>query len=397
MSCFRLALKAVIESCISQGAWIWVSAFRKGNVEARLEDFKLFEEASTGLWGSLVLIWRMRGKHLACVGAAIVILAQGFETFSSEMVGVDNEPTPFVNKSSANTFYAPPPPRAETWHNVIPRGADVSLGLSTKAAIYDGIISSTMSTIPVHCSKANCVWPPFPTLGVCGSCTESVFRTFCGLQNRCTYTMPSGTSISKQGGAPSDFKFGVSPSKGSMNMLSSNSQAYISVFDMMSVSQTSSGTQVQAHECALWFCLQSFNVTVINGIMDSTSVATWSKAELSSEINARFNEFTFVDIPPDLYAKNQTRYIIPEDSIRALMSFMDSLMVGNASSTAGIISYSSDWVEAIHNATTNLDDWIARLALSMTNDIRQSGGQDTNIMFEYSGIAYIMAPHVRVN
>ncbi|KAI1136082.1 hypothetical protein F5Y05DRAFT_420487 [Hypoxylon sp. FL0543] len=49
MSCFRLALKAVIESCISQGAWIWVSGFRKGKVEARLEDFKLFSEAATGI------------------------------------------------------------------------------------------------------------------------------------------------------------------------------------------------------------------------------------------------------------------------------------------------------------------------------------------------------------
>ncbi|KAI0149821.1 hypothetical protein F4776DRAFT_603331 [Hypoxylon sp. NC0597] len=397
MSCFRLALKGVIESCISQGAWIWVSAFRKGNVEARLEDFKLFEEASTGLWGSLVLIWRMRGKHLACVGAAIVILAQGFETFSSEMVGVDDEPTPFVNQSSANALHAPPPPRAETWHNVIPRGPDVSLGLSTKAAIYDGIISDTISTVPARCSKANCVWPPFPTLGVCGSCTESGFRTFCGLQNGCTYTMPSGTSVSNQGGAASGFKFVVAPSKGSMNMFDSNSQAHFSVFDMMSVSQTSSGTQVQAHECALWFCLQSFNVTVINGVMDSTMVAIWSKTKFSSEVNAGFNEFTFVDIPPDLYVKDQTRYAVPEDSIRALRSFMDSLIVGNASSTAGTMSYSSDWVEAIHNASTNLDDWIARLALSMTNDIRQSGGLNSNIMFQYSGIAYMMAPHVRVN
>lgn len=62
MSCFRIALKAVLESCISQGAWIWVSGFRKGSVEAKIEDFKMFDEAATGLWGSLVLIWRMRGR-----------------------------------------------------------------------------------------------------------------------------------------------------------------------------------------------------------------------------------------------------------------------------------------------------------------------------------------------
>lgn len=62
MSVFRLALRAIIETCISQGAWIWVSTFRKGNVEARLEDFKMFDEAATGIWGSLVLLWRMKGR-----------------------------------------------------------------------------------------------------------------------------------------------------------------------------------------------------------------------------------------------------------------------------------------------------------------------------------------------
>lgn len=62
MSCFRLALKAVVQTCISQGAWIWVSGFRKGKVEARLEDFKMFDEAATGLYGSLVLLWRLKGR-----------------------------------------------------------------------------------------------------------------------------------------------------------------------------------------------------------------------------------------------------------------------------------------------------------------------------------------------
>ncbi|KAI0837192.1 hypothetical protein F5Y06DRAFT_93617 [Hypoxylon sp. FL0890] len=382
MSCFRLALKAVIESCISQGAWIWVSAFRKGKVEARLEDFKLFSEASTGIWGSLVLIWRMKGKHLACVGAAIVILAQGFETFSSQMIGFDDEPTPFVSNTGANTLHVPPPPRAETWHNIVPRGVDMSLGLSTKAAIYDGIIGGTMPTLPVVCSTANCVWPPFPTLGVCGSCTESLFRT---------------TSISRQDSAASVFVFAVSPTGGSLNAFSSNSQAFFSAFDMMSVSQTPSETGVRAHECALWFCLQSYNVTVTNGVQSSTMIANWSKTNFSSSTSGHFGEFTFVDIPPDLCVKDQTRYTVPEDSIQALKTFMDSLMVGNASTTAGTTSYSSDWVEAMHNATSNLDDWIARLALSMTNDIRQSGSFDTDNTPEYSGTAYVMASHVRVN
>jgi hypothetical protein len=65
MTIFRVALKAIVETSLSQGAWIWVSASRQRRKKtaepARLEDFRMFDEASRGLWGSLVLLWRMQG------------------------------------------------------------------------------------------------------------------------------------------------------------------------------------------------------------------------------------------------------------------------------------------------------------------------------------------------
>lgn len=62
MTVYRIALGGIVETCVSQGAWIWVSGFRRGRVEARLEDFKMFDEATRGLWGSILLIWHFRGR-----------------------------------------------------------------------------------------------------------------------------------------------------------------------------------------------------------------------------------------------------------------------------------------------------------------------------------------------
>ncbi|KAI0384069.1 hypothetical protein F5Y04DRAFT_248906 [Hypomontagnella monticulosa] len=398
MSCFRIALRAIIQTCISQGAWIWVSAFRKGRAEARLQDFKMFDDASTGLWGSLVLIWRMRGKHLACAGAAIAILAQGFETFSSQMVYIDEKPTPLMDHDGVDAWPAPPPPRADTWHNVVQRGVGggLSLGLSTKASIYDGIISETIPTVPVSCSTANCTWPPFPTLAVCGNCSEQLFRSSCGLQNGCTYTTASGTSITEPSGAAPSFQFTVVPSGNSMEAFNSNSQAYFSVFDIMSVSQMLSKTRVQAYECALWFCLKSFRVRVRGGIQNNVMLANWSKTEFSARRGSHYSEFVFVDIPPELYIQDQARYTVPTDSIKVLRSFMNSLMLGNASGIGGAVTYSSDWIEAMVDSTSDMEGWIARLSLSMTNDIRRSGSTNADVS-KYTGTAYTMAPHVRVN
>ncbi|KAI1489776.1 hypothetical protein F5X96DRAFT_679525 [Biscogniauxia mediterranea] len=318
MSIFRLALKGVIETCVSQGAWIWVSGFRKGRTEARLEDFKMFDGAARGLYGSLVLIWRLKASHLACAGAAIIILIQGFETFSSEMVQFNDKPTIFIDPSSKNFLPAPPPLRSETWHNVVSRGIgeDMSLGLSTKAAIYDGIIAGSVSDLPVSCSTANCTWPAFPSLSVCGTCAESNYST---------------------------------------------------------------------------------NFMVTNGVQNGSVLANWSKTDFALQSSAHFDEYVFVDIPPELHVNDQTRYSVSSESIGALRSFMATIMWGNASAIAGVVDYSSDWVQAMQNATIDLAGWMSRLSLSMTNDVRVSGIFDATKMLDYSGTAYILASHVEVN
>ncbi|KAI1153152.1 hypothetical protein F4825DRAFT_461315 [Nemania diffusa] len=312
MSIYRIALKAIIESCVSQGAWIWVSGFRKGTTEAKLEDFKMFDEAS-------------------------------------------------------------------------------------RAAVYDGIITTdAISTAPVYCETANCTWPIFPSLAVCGACTESTFSTSCDLEKGCNYSMPSGTSIFSSTSIPFEYHFTVTPSNGS-STLDTSSKAIVSIFDIMSSAKTPPDNIVRAHQCGLWFCLQSYNVTVTNGIVDRSVIVEWSKSEAVPKSSANSDEYVFVDIPPQMNAKEHARYSVPSDSLKTLRAFIDKLTLGNASQVAGVVSYDSDWVQAIEAATGDLSGWISRLALSLTNDIWLTGTVRPNGNVEYGGTAYIMAPHIEVN
>ncbi|KAJ6443091.1 arginase family protein [Purpureocillium lavendulum] len=122
MTLVRVALGSIVESCICQGAWIWFSKSHQTRAQrhARLEDFKLFNEASRGLLGSLSLLWRLRGlsavpfsrfpslpadhclldRHLSCVGALIIIVTHGFETFSQQLFVYVQEPTIHTNDMS---------------------------------------------------------------------------------------------------------------------------------------------------------------------------------------------------------------------------------------------------------------------------------------------------------
>ncbi|KAI1425757.1 hypothetical protein F5Y12DRAFT_784381 [Xylaria sp. FL1777] len=302
MSVYRLALKAIVETCIGQGAWIWVSGFRKGKTEAKLEDFKMFDAASRA------------------------------------------------------------------------------------------------SDIPMSCETANCSWPIFPSLAVCGACTESLFSTSCDSQKGCSYSMPSGTSIYDQGSAPFEYRFTVAPSNGSSTFPSMNFKAIISIFDIMSSEKTPQDSMVQAYQCGLWFCLKSYNVTVANGVVDRSVTVEWSKSEFAPKSSAHYDEYVFLDIPPEMNAKQHTRYSVPSDSLKTLRAFMDKLMLGNASQAAGVVTYDTDWIQAIEAATKfDLSSWISRLALSLTKDIQLTGTVQPSGNFEYSGTAYTMAPHVEVN
>ncbi|KAJ3495125.1 hypothetical protein NLG97_g3611 [Lecanicillium saksenae] len=99
----RVAMGNIVEACISQCAWIWIAKSHqlRTNTVARLEDFKLFDEASRG--------------HLSCIGAAIIILTHGFETFSQQMVDYVEKPVIFKKETERS---APANYRSDHWDNV---------------------------------------------------------------------------------------------------------------------------------------------------------------------------------------------------------------------------------------------------------------------------------------
>ncbi|KAJ2975798.1 hypothetical protein NUW58_g8257 [Xylaria curta] len=398
MSVYRLALKAIVESCVGQGAWIWVSGFRKGKTEAKLEDFKMFDEASRGLYGALVLLWRMKASHFACIGSVITILIQGFETFSSQMVTYTEIPTVLVDKTGRGTQPAPPLSRSESWHNIVSNSfGETSLKLSTKAAIYDSLVAAAISDLPLFCETGNCTWPITPSLAVCGACAESLFSTSCDAEKGCSYSMPSGTSISSPPGAPFEYHFTVVPSNGSSTFPNTSSKAVISLFDMMSSAKTPRDNTVRAYQCGLWFCLRGYDVVVTNGIVKRSVAVEWTKSDLVPKSSSHYDDYVFLDIPTKMNVKEHTRYSVPSDSLKTLRQFMDKLTLGNASQVAGAITYDTDWVQAMEAATGDLPGWISRVTLSLTNDIQLTGTVRPNGNSKYSGTAYTMAPYIKVN
>lgn len=62
VSVIRISMKAFVEAALSQAAWVWLSEMSQRHCKhtAYLSDFKIFDDASRGIWGSICLLWRMK-------------------------------------------------------------------------------------------------------------------------------------------------------------------------------------------------------------------------------------------------------------------------------------------------------------------------------------------------
>jgi hypothetical protein len=77
-----------VVASLHQLKWLW---FKE---ERPLADVAVFEASSRGPLGSLVLIWSLRGRALACLGAFIIIASLGIDFSLQQLVTYPLRPAP---------------------------------------------------------------------------------------------------------------------------------------------------------------------------------------------------------------------------------------------------------------------------------------------------------------
>jgi hypothetical protein len=69
----RTAFMIPVGSAVSQASWIWFSAAnQEKGYKTQLVDLETFDDASRGAWGSLKLLWRMKGRCAALISKSRV-------------------------------------------------------------------------------------------------------------------------------------------------------------------------------------------------------------------------------------------------------------------------------------------------------------------------------------
>jgi hypothetical protein len=81
----KIASAALIVPCteaIGQLKWNW---FHKSKA---MWDFEIFDKASRGPWGAIMLLFRTRGRSLAALGALLIVLLLAIDTFFQQVVNL---------------------------------------------------------------------------------------------------------------------------------------------------------------------------------------------------------------------------------------------------------------------------------------------------------------------
>ncbi|KAF2732771.1 hypothetical protein EJ04DRAFT_578178 [Polyplosphaeria fusca] len=174
------ALLLPVSEALGQLKWNW---FKSKNKESKkMWDFELFDNASRGPWGSVVLLFRTKGRSLAALGAAVTIFALAMDPFFQQVVGFPEQwrlqPTiGFIPRATTYISYV-----AGQYQMDGIGLLEIDQAMSAKAYhyFYDNGTKPVAGTsgnitrpeIPLICPNTNCTWSQYESLGICNRCAD---------------------------------------------------------------------------------------------------------------------------------------------------------------------------------------------------------------------------------
>ncbi|KAK5053886.1 hypothetical protein LTR84_001848 [Exophiala bonariae] len=428
----KTALIIPVAASLSQLKWNWFLS------ENRLLDYQKFEAASRGPLGSVILIWTLRGRRLACLGAFIIIAALALDFGFQQLVSYPVQPTNTSQTAQIpiSTYYDKA--LVPTVNGTIVASRATGPEQSVLGDIYTGTFNynGTFLSTPT-CETGNCTWSElYNSLGMCGQCADvsTSLQKTCGSYMGtvgvsqmddtagflttvpanttlpyCTYSLPNGLSISSQ--SMSYDYYGsytyLNVSSSSLNVSAfGNIGNTVSVLSMLrpewvpkfvngtenpklSVSQDTYGwiKSVEATQCSMYFCVKEFNGTVSQGKFTEMVVGTVQN-DTASSIYA-IDQNNLFDVPSlnlTINVQNRSQssnFNISGYAYQGMSIPFDTWWDGNTTgninamvANSNIKEYSSYLIQLLDGLDSNsLNRTIENIAVSITNNIRTASNE----------------------
>lgn len=305
-------------------------------------------------------------RHLSFLGATIVILSLLFDPFLQQVVVYSTRQVPAEMKSAIV--------RAQTYQALSEHSPDLPavVDLSMKSAVYRGIfdIEDPQNEIPHTCSTGNCTWPTFASLAVCSKCVDlsSQVESECNEAECHGAHLPAGLALTGSIGQLKCNSTNISTNLNEIN-------ASVVRFSCLVDKQSNRSARVTATECAMWYCVQSYNSSVSDGKPTQKLLSSWRNDSAQPWQSSGL----FYRPPSSLInpAVDPPTFKVERLAAEAMNSFMTEKLKGSGNITNSGSTFSSDIMQAIYT-TNNLTSMIERLAVSMTNNIRKQNSSESD-------------------
>ena len=187
---------------------------------------------------------------------------------------------------------------------------------------------------------------------------------------------------------------------------------YISNFEVVGGVANSSAfvpwpnSSTVASECALWICVQAFELSMINANQTQTVIQEFSqihnKTSAMKNGLSYFETLTFQDIPRTMNPRLGGTYTVGWEAFLAFQGYLGPMFTGSVFLLPESKVASSDVVEALWTSALDLNKRIKTIATSLTNEIRAdkvNGDQNATMAAMqdavYHGQAYQLGYEVR--
>ncbi|KAL2832742.1 hypothetical protein BJY01DRAFT_253764 [Aspergillus pseudoustus] len=158
----KASLIFMISECTGQLKWLW---FYKGGDRKPLNGMQLFDSASRGPLGALMVLFQHKGGSLVSLGALIMLLSTPYDAFVQQILTY-----PIRNTIIATDSPAAPAQRATSL--LLPL-----LGDDEEDIVQIGQWSDDFTVAP-SCPSGNCTWPVYNSVEMCSQCEDITNTTY---------------------------------------------------------------------------------------------------------------------------------------------------------------------------------------------------------------------------
>lgn len=308
----------------------------------------------------------MKFSHLVTFGCLVLVMAAATDPFVQQVMAVKERSIHAPGQASIQVCNS-------SLYTDYGEGSSPGLNkvlLGTLGAVYSGIFQTqtpNSNSIMMECPTGNCTFPSYQSLGFCSKCaniTDSLTTSSPSsnsMMGQTTYKLPNGFEFTSSLNMPY-----LINSTALRPLVKLDTKGMATIVNFTAIAGLGYGGSISATECALYFCVNTYEASVREGkfIETTTGVSTTSNA--SSDPMDVLKDVT---LTPDTCYSNGTRYEKPYKkgsnctfavnafSKLAMANSLQPLLKGKASLfVSNRPDYSSDTIQALYGTQGNFTD-----------------------------------------